>query len=243
MGDQQRLRWAAAATLVACATALAISNHAVGVAVLAAATSAALLLFLRIAVRHGRLTMHLRRRSTRAQVVGTDVRLVAAGGAVFVAGLARPEIFCDRRLLDDLDHAELTAVVLHERAHQLAHDPLRSAVVAVVAPLLARTSSGRVWLERRAADREIAADRYALAHGADRSDIASALLKVPTTQQAHAVAFASGTELRLRALLGDDLPPRPVPWRLLATGAVVGTVACLLMIEQVTAIAQACCPL
>lgn len=236
-----------AATATCAAGAVVGTALGAAIAVVAAAMAAlATAVFLRICVTHGWLTRELRARSTETEVAGTRLRLGPIGGSVFVAGLARPSIFCDETLLADLDDEEIGAVTLHERAHQLARDPLRTTAVAVVAPLLSRFDRGRAWLEGRAAAREIAADRYALAQGADRRAIASALLKVAPAGAAHASAFAPAAELRLRALLGDETDPsRPRPWLAITVGAALGTAVCLTMLlpgAPVADIIRACCP-
>lgn len=248
MAERTQLRWGTGAAVTSCAAG-AVIGTALGMALAATtavAAAAALLAFVRISIVHGALARRLRDRSMSAEVAGTRLRLGSVGGSVFVAGLARPDIFCDGALLDDLDDAELQAVTLHERAHQLARDPLRNTAVAVIAPLLTRFGGGRAWLERRAAEREIAADRYALAHGVDRRAIASALLKVPPAGAVHAAAFAPAVELRLRALLGDNLTvPGRRPWAAITVGAVVGAAVCLAMLHPAAAaidVIRACCP-
>lgn len=248
MGERTRLRCGIAAAAATCAAGTVIGTT-FGAAVAAAtaiAAAIALLVFVRISVAHGALTRRLRGQSTSAEVAGTRLRLGPVGGSVFVAGLARPDIFCDHALLDELDDAEIHAVTLHERAHQRARDPLRNAVVAVVAPLLRRFGAGRAWVERRAAAREIAADRYAIACGVDRRAIASALLKVPPAGAVHAAAFAPAVELRLRALLGDHVEvPAGRPWVAVTTGALIGAAVCLAMLHPAAALVdviRVCCP-
>lgn len=215
-------------------------------AVVFAIAGVAVGLFLRVATVHSWLTRRLRHRSVEGQVAGTAIRRGPLGGSVFVAGLARPAIFCDDRLLDELTAEELRAVALHERAHQIARDPLRTAAVAAIAPLLGRCRRGEDWLERRAAHREIAADRYALAHGADRRAIAAALMKIPPATAAHAASFAPAVELRLRALLGEDVGTAGRPWSgVLALGVAVGGTACLAFVHpvwQYVEAARSCCP-
>jgi beta-lactamase regulating signal transducer with metallopeptidase domain len=248
MAERSKIRWAVAAAAATCAAGAAIGTAFGAVVALAVgfAGLSALLVFTRVSFAHGALTRRLRGRSTEAEVAGTRLRLGTVGGSVFVAGLSRPDIFCDAALLDDLDDDEVSAVTLHERAHQLARDPLRNAVVAAVAPLLLRFLRGRDWLQRRAAAREIAADRYAMANGVDRRAIASALLKVPPAGAAHAAGFGSAVDLRLQALLGDevDLQGRR-SWLAVTVGAIAGAAVCLAMLHPaapVAEIVQACCP-
>lgn len=254
MADRTPLRWAVGSALSICAAVAATDTPVVGVvapvlAVLGSVLVAGFLAgFLRVSATHSAVARRLRDRSAVEQVAGTELRVGQVGGAAFVAGLLRPDIFCDRNLIDELDEAELQAVTLHERAHQLARDPLRTAAVASVAPLLRRFERGRAWLESRAAEREIAADRYAIAHGVGRPAIASALLKVPTAGLAHAAGFAPAAELRLRALLDDEpqVDRRPRLLRGITAGVLVGAAGCLLMLHMAMVLAAdalaACCP-
>lgn len=248
MTERAGLRTALAAATAACAAGALVGTGFGAVVLVTVGVAAALatLLFVRIAAAHGWLVHQLRTRSVEGEVAGTPIRRGAVGGSVFVAGLARPTIFCDDTLLDELADEELEAVTLHERAHQRARDPLRAAAVATVAPVLGRFPAGQTWLERRAAHREIAADRYAMANGADRRAIAAALLKVPPVATAHAAAFAPAVELRLRALLGDDVGTGPSRSRpALAIGASIGIAACLAMLypaSQLVDALRACCP-
>lgn len=249
MTDHGMFRAAAAAATLICAAG-ALVGTALGAALVAAAVlvlGLAAATFVRVAMTHGRLTRRLKARSTVAEVAGIRMHLAPVRGSVFVAGVTRPAIFCDSILLDDLDDAEIKAVVLHERAHQLARDPLRNAAVGVITPLLTRLDPGRVWLEQRAAAREIAADQYAIARGADRRAIASALFKVPPTGAVHAAAFAPAIELRLRALLdGHPARQRPRPWLAITLGVIVGATACVAIVHPATPLAglvKACCTL
>lgn len=247
MAERSQIRWAVAAAAT-CAAGAAIGTVFGAVVALAIGLAglSALLAFARVSLAHGALTRRLRGRSTEAEVAGTRLRLGKVGGSVFVAGLSRPDIFCDAALLDELEDDEVGAVTLHERAHQLARDPLRNVAVSAVAPLLLRFHRGRDWLQRRAAAREIAADRYAMAKGADRRAIASALLKVPPAGAAHAAGFGSAVDLRLRALLGDEVDLRGRrSWRAVTAGAFAGAAVCLAMLHPAMSVAEfvrACCP-
>ncbi|MEX1162748.1 MAG: hypothetical protein WEB03_04135, partial [Nitriliruptor sp.] len=166
------------------------------------------------ASRHRRLVRGLWSLSAPARLAGMPVRTGDLGDAAFVAGLDRPTIFCDRQLPDVLSTAELEAVLLHEHAHQRAWDPARLLALELIAPVVARMPFGRQWLAWSFARREIAADRYAMDHGASRGDLASALLVLPPLAQAHVAGFTSAVDLRLRALLGEDVQPFvPLPVR------------------------------
>ncbi|MBW3665361.1 MAG: hypothetical protein KY469_19885 [Actinobacteria bacterium] len=157
-----------------------------------------------LAWRHARLASALRRGSVGGDCHGIHVRWRVWHAGVAVAGLRRPEIYCHPRLRGSLTPRELTAMLLHERHHQLRRDPLRLLLLAVVAPVAKLVPAGRAWLARRAAAVEVAADRFALEHGAARCDLAGALLKVDASAPAPAAGFGVATELRLRALLGEE---------------------------------------
>lgn len=246
MAERSPWRAAGAAAATSCAAGAAISMAGFGaVAAIAAVVASSVVVgSLLVAVRHGLLARGLLQRSTESVLAGTRVQLGAHGGAAFVAGLTRPEIFCDRELTDALSDAELEAVTLHERAHQLARDPLRMTAVAAVAPLLSRLAPGRAWLARVAARREIAADRYAMDRGTSRAAIASALLKVSPVGPVHAAGFAGATDLRLRALLGDAVvDERPGRRRWILLGIAVGGAACALLLHPAAAVLNTiCCP-
>lgn len=208
---------------------LAISDARATMMFVAAAVAGLATLLAYHAVRDARLTRALRARTVRGEAAGVPVRFGTLYQAAFVAGLRRPEIFCDTQLEQELTRGELQAVALHERGHQLAKDPLRLALVAVVTPLMRLIPHGESCLTRLVASREIAADRFALRHGATRAAVASALLKVAPGGPMHAAAFSTGAELRLRALLGEDV--EPVRGRggfaSAALGALAGAILCV----------------
>lgn len=178
---------------------------------LAAATAAMVAAFvIRLAVQarnHRRLARSLRRDSLRGTHEGVAVRWRALTAGALVAGLRDPQIYCDRGLADRLSDQELTAIVLHERHHQLRRDPLRLLLLSSIEPAVGRFQAGARWLTRQRAALEIAADRFVLEHGVSRSALARAILRVgdaPPVRYA-AAGFSSAQELRLRALVdGQD---------------------------------------
>lgn len=247
-----RDRWAVASFLAGltafCAVGLLTGHHLATVGILVAVLVGGVATAVAVrAVRHRRLVRGLRALSTPGEFDGVRLRVGELGDAAFVAGLSRPTIFCDRRLPERLSPAELRAVLLHERAHQLALDPARLLLVELVAPLARRSSIGRQWLANVIARREIAADRHALAHGVKREDLASALLRLPPLARAHVAGFTPAVDLRLRALLGEaDAPTAPASVRrtaLLVTGGIVGAGACAWFLHAwlSTAFGIVCC--
>lgn len=238
MGRPVSLRNAAIATALACAAVAALghASHIV-LAILGAATLTAGPAVVRESLRQRRLARGLLAVTRPGQLHGIRVRLGPLHGAAFVAGLVRPRIFCDDRLLAALAPDELRAVALHERAHQRARDPLRMLLLSAIAPWVRRLPPGPAWLERRAADREIAADRAALTRGASRAAIASALSKVGPLHPAGAPGFARAIDLRLAALLDGAYPTRH-RWSSTLAGLALAGSLCL-----VTALREAPTPL
>lgn len=248
MRERMRAATLALAAGSACAAGAALATRGGATAVAAAVVGAGavfLLAFAVVASRHARLTGHVRRCSRPTSLGGTTVRVGRLSGSAFVAGLRRPEIYVDRDLARELSSRELEAVALHERGHQVARDPLRLAALAACTPLAAVVPGGRTLVERALARREIVADRFALEHGASRPALASALLRVDSSPVV-APGFTTAVDLRLRALLGEDVttPRRARRPRYAAAGS-VGVGICLLCAAAPHAIAAAlhlCCP-
>lgn len=182
----------------------------------------------RHAHRHRRVVRALNRIATPAVLHGHEVALVEGIAAPAVAGLLRPKIYCPADLADRLSEAELRAVLLHERSHVRSHDPARLAVLAGLTSLLPHWDPVRSVIEQQIAAVEIAADEAALRGGAERRELAAALLKLdPRTGGIFVAGFTSAAELRLRHLLGDEHSQRR--WRsgpLIAVVAVGAFVAC-----------------
>lgn len=221
-----------------CALGLVLGRHLheVGTAVMIGAVLLTVLLT-GAALRHVALVRDLRRRSVPAEVSGTPVRVGRFGDPAFVAGLQRPVIYCDERLPQELTPGELRAVLLHEQAHQRAFDPARLLVLGVLAPIARSFAVGRQWLASALARREVAADRYALANGARRGELASALLKLPPLTRAHVAGFTPAIDLRLQALLGDiddvESPPLLRSSGMFLLGGLIGTAMCTWLVHGV----------
>lgn len=186
------------------------------------------------AYRHYRLSGQLHAIGRPTVVAGIKVHELPGTTGAFVAGLVRPQIFCSPVLRADLNADELRAVLLHERFHQLDRAPARLVVLETLAPALSLVAAGRGWLARRVAALEIAADRYAVKEGSSRPALARALFKLgPTGPAALGIGFASATDLRIRALLGDE-PDRQsggsVAW--LVAPAMVAALCILLVLPE-----------
>lgn len=132
-----------------------------------------------------------------AQPLGIADRMhVVVTGDAFAAthGLVRPRILVSTGLVEALDPAELTAVLVHERHHLRRRDPLRLLAGRLLAgygwflPLLAW------WVRRVAMRRELAADGAA-ASSAGVAAVAGALLKLADQRVPAAVAVNPAGDL------------------------------------------------
>lgn len=182
------------------------------------------------AYRHDRLTRQLRVIAHPAVLGGLEVEELAGVQGAFVAGLRRPSIFCSPDLSSELEPDELHAVLLHERYHQLDRAPAKRVVLEAVTPALTAIRVGRAWVASQMAALEIAADRYALAHGSSRGALARALLKLAPQPDMVGIGFASATDLRLKALLEEHPQPKAelaVGWLLAPT---IVAVLCVMLV-------------
>jgi Zn-dependent protease with chaperone function len=104
---------------------------------------------------------------------GTTALAIDSGAPIVaVAGILRPRIYVDRRVLESCTPAELDAVAAHERAHILRRDNLRRLLVAACSGPF--SSSAAAWRESA----ELAADRLAASSPATAVDLAAALVKL-----------------------------------------------------------------
>lgn len=198
---------AAAALVTACMVGIWMATPLLTVAT--ASVGAALLVRLAAQGRdHLQLARALQRGSQLGSHDGVAVRWRSLASGAVVAGFRDPQIYCDRRLAERLTGDELTAVLLHERHHQLRRDPLRLLLLSSIEPAISWFAAGRRWLTRQRAQIEIAADRFALERGIGRPSLARAILRVggaPNAPSASA-GFSSAQELRLRALVDGQVP-------------------------------------
>lgn len=184
------------------------------------------------AERHRRMAGLLHRLAEPAVLGGTMVGVIDGVGPAYVAGLRHPQIYCAPDLASQLDPRELRAVLLHERHHQIDRAPARLVLLDAIAWPLSQFDLGRRWLDRVRAQIEIAADRYAVACGAARADLASALVKLGDQRApVGAAGYNASSELRLRALLDDAVAPTSGRSMWIAAGLVAAGVVmvCLLV--------------
>lgn len=155
--------------------------------------------------RHHRFVMSLHRLSWDGHLGGVPVRFLP-GAVPFVAGIIRPRVYCDPELAAALTPSQQRAVALHELHHQRRRDPLRLQFGGALRPVASVSPTVRNHLAMWEAGYEIAADQYALRHGATRRDVAGALAAVLEHGGLRvAPGFASTADLRIRALRDDQV--------------------------------------
>lgn len=143
----------------------------------------------------------LDRISVEATVAGVRCRLLPGGGGAFAMGGLRPRIYVPKATLERLTPGEIDAVMLHEEYHRRSSAPLRSAAIRVWIRMCGWIPFTRTSAEKRLADLEIRADRWAIARGVETAAIAGALLKDSCGGSGTvASAYADGGNARVRWL-------------------------------------------
>lgn len=191
------------------------------------------------AVRTVRGTVAFRRQVRTAVVEAPDVAHAAAERAglagrltvvedgrpfALTHGALRPAVLVSTALLALLAPAELGAVLAHEREHVRGRDPLRTALVRVLAGRLFFLPVIREVAERFTQGREMAADRRAVSECGRRA-VAGALLKVVDhpAWSAGAPAAAMGSARLLDARI-SQLEGAPPPVRRLGGARLAASV-------------------
>jgi hypothetical protein len=115
----------------------------------------------------------------------------------FTFGIGQPRVALSRGLVDQLSPEELEAVVLHERYHVRARDPLKLVVARAAARTCFFLPAVGHLVARYLAGRELAADRRAV-RDLGRPALAGALFKVvggPAWDELDTAAAMAGPEL------------------------------------------------
>jgi hypothetical protein len=212
-------------TVFGCRVHLCFHDHGAGAPGLLAvlvATAGALGVFFDLG-HSGRTSWHGRRLARALAKVsgeGADgVRVLPIDAPeAFVLGIFRPHVYVSRGLLEQVDAADLRAVLEHERAHVQRRDPLRRAIASV--GLAFHAPGIAALIQRRLARaQEMSADAEAAHAVRDASETAGALVRLTRLRRAQPLlatgAFAAvGVDLeeRVRALLADEPAghgPRP----------------------------------
>lgn len=136
-------------------------------------------------------------------VVETDYPVAA------VMGVLDTHVLLSRRILAECTDAEVACVIRHEAAHIQRHDNLVQAAMRFLPDPLAHTATGRAIQQAWADAAEEAADDLAATDPTERTDLASALVRVARMAQSRpprwlpALTFFEQTtvESRVRRLL------------------------------------------
>ncbi len=171
-------------------------------------------------------------------LAGRVVLVEATDSFSFVYGLLTPRVAVSQGLLERATGEELRAVLEHEGYHVRNVDPLKAALVKVLAEALFFLPALDSLRARYVAGRELAADRRAVAL-CGRRPLAGALLKVVSgpdwSEQAGAAAIASPDLLDVR-LIQLETGSEPKPDVLDARSVVLslGATACLAVLFVVS---------
>jgi hypothetical protein len=154
--------------------------------------------------------------------VGNRTRIIRCDVPVALCyGLVRPRILLSTGILEQVSHAELEAIVCHERAHVRRHDPLRLMLTRALADALPAHAAIRTLATALPLTQELAADRAVLAAvGAEA--LATALLKIgdalgPLQGHSAAIGGFSTLDARIDQLLGDAPAPMPSSYKAVMT--------------------------
>lgn len=209
---------AAAITLVAAASALAIAIRACW---LAAISTRALAVLPRAPIPPSlRAGAHRAGIARLRCLAGTDC-------TAFCAGLLRPCVYVTTAT-SALNSRELDAVLAHEAAHARRRDPLRRLFTRATADVLFWFPLLRWWLHRHVENAEVHADKAAINH-AGRSALAAALLAAAGQPPVAVPAMAGATDARIAHLLGEELPIRRPPAALVAL-SVLGAIGAVWLV-------------
>lgn len=150
----------------------------------------------------------------------------------FSYGWRKPRVLITRGLVETLDEQELLSVLAHEKYHLEQHEPLKILIARALRDAIIFFPILNDLVENYVLLQEIAADQTALARGATREALASALLKVfrsPTWDALGVGAYSPFGE-RVQHLAE---PHRKFNWRISWVRLLVSVVAVILLVLAV----------
>lgn len=133
------------------------------------------------------------------------------GVQFFTAGVVRPRIYASVGSLEHLEPAAFRAAILHEREHQRGHHVGWRLALAALETAFRPVAPVRRAVAALALECEFAADRAALAAGAERRHLFEAVASASgSSSQSVAVSLTgTGTLQRLEALASSTEPANP----------------------------------
>ncbi len=147
-------------------------------------------------------------------------------------GWRSPRVLITTGLVETLDTQELKSVLAHEQYHLVQHDPFKILIARALRDAVIFFPVLKDLVENYLLLQEIAADQHALAHGATRETLASALLKVfrsPAWDTLGVGAYSSFGE-RVQHLAQ---PQRKFNWRISWARVVISVVAVIFLLLAV----------
>lgn len=152
--------------------------------------------------------------ASRLGLAGRLTVFSSPGALAFTAGLLRPRVYLSSAAVEALASDELEAVLLHERAHMLARDPLRVAVARLLTSALFFIPLADALRGQFELAKELDADREVLAVQRQVAPLAGALDRLGSEPALRTHQFAvgawSGGAARidqLEGIRGDALLP------------------------------------
>lgn len=184
-------------------------------------------------------SLKLKNATSRLGLGNQVVEIDKSEPAVFCFGFWRPQICLSRGLLDKLNQEELTAVLLHERHHLLAREPVKTLLMKVAAGILFFVPAFGVFFRKYITYTELAADECATDGFKNKMPLARALYKIIKWEEEILVRhylmvsfFSHITEERINKLADNSYQPQ---FKFLNFKAVVGLlvlVAAFLMVDS-----------
>jgi hypothetical protein len=154
------------------------------------------------------------RRESEPRITGDGVAFWlfdSPGVQFFTAGVVRPRIYASAGALEQLDPAAFRAAILHEREHQRGHHVGWRLALAALEAAFRPVAPVRRAVAALALECEFAADRAALAAGAERRHLFEAVVAAAGSASPSVAASLSGagTLQRLEALASSTEPANP----------------------------------
>jgi len=174
---------------------------------------------------HSFICFHLKNKQSQvslrvlviAEKCGVENKIVEINNiqpVVFCFGLWRPKLCISSGLVERLSDNELTAVILHEKSHLEAGEPLKLLLVKIISLVLFFIPGIKILSEKYLAFSELAADELATDGFNDKVPLASALSKIISWEQKRVLSrlfalsfFSAVTAERVQRLLDDNYAP------------------------------------
>ncbi len=124
----------------------------------------------------------------------------------FTAGYLFPKIYLSKALFLQSTASELKAIVLHEQAHQLHHDPLKGLIISFFNAITPYYPGKRAIFNHYALLTETAADEVAKTKLNSNRPLLTAIQKMllANTQVAIVASYFSATSARLASLIKNE---------------------------------------